>query len=71
MKVFAIALLSYKILSYLSKIIVFAVSHIFENFGMIFFQNFLLSITFLTSMLLKYCVLLLRKKLIQIFCLFM
>ena len=44
----------------------FAVLHLFENFGLIVFQNFFLSVTFLTSMLLKFYFLLLRKRLIQI-----
>ena len=44
----------------------FAVLHLFENFALMVLQNLLLSVTFLTSMLFKYCFLLLRKRLTQI-----
>ena len=44
----------------------FAVLHLFQNFGVIVLQNFLLSVTFLRSMFLKYCFLLLRKRLTQV-----
>ena len=66
LKVFAIAFLSCKIFSSSTKIIAFAILHLFENFGLIVYQNFLLSVTILTSMLVKYCFLLSRKILTQI-----
>ena len=66
LKVLAIAFLSCKIFSSSTKIILFAVLHLFENFGKIVFQNFSLSVTSLMSMLLNYCFLLLRKRLTQI-----
>ena len=56
---------SCKIFSSSTKMIVFVVLHLFENFGLIVFQNLLLSVTFLTSMLLKFCFLLLCKRLTQ------
>ena len=66
MKVFTIALLSCKILSFSTQL--------FENFHLIVSQNFLLSVTFLMSMVLKYtffyffAVVLLHKKLAQKCC---
>ena len=42
-----------------------AVLHLLEKICVTVFQNCLLSVTFLTSMLLKYFVLLLRKRLTQ------
>ena len=63
---FAIDFLSCNSFSSSTKIIAFAVLHLLENSGPIIFQNFLLCVTFLTSMLLKYCFLVLRKRLTQI-----
>ena len=62
-KIFTIVLVSYNIFSFSAKIIVFAILHIIEMFGVIVLQNILLTTTFLTSILLKYCVLPLHKRL--------